>query len=273
MGQLEDCLKAGMIIVFWSSDPSRPARPMRLRGHRAVGAAAGIHGALDRTNTTANWLGGSGRACSGHERGAGSDAIAYVWVTEDLYDKDYVAARTTGFDQYRAYLLGEEDGVAKSPEWQAAETGVAPRIVRALAREWGTKRTYLSCGGKGVAFGGANRSATGAQWARSMVCLMAMRGLGKPGVNFGNLSTGAPLDMEFYFPGYADGGISGDVEGTADAVQNYQRMPHLISMNSVTQKVSRLRSGGAHAGRRPRPTALAEGSSAFPIRHRASRIA
>jgi trimethylamine-N-oxide reductase (cytochrome c) len=70
---------------------------------------------------------------------------------------------------------------------------------------------------------------------------MAMRGLVKPGINFGNMGTGAPLDMQFYFPGYADGGISGDVEGTADAIQNYQRLPHLISMNTVTQKISRLR--------------------------------
>ena len=30
-------------------------------------------------------------------------AIAYVWITEDLYDKEYVAARTTGFDEWREY--------------------------------------------------------------------------------------------------------------------------------------------------------------------------
>jgi molybdopterin guanine dinucleotide-containing S/N-oxide reductase-like protein len=245
-GQLEDCLKEAEMIVFWSSDPESTCASyaafeatVRRQWARQLGIRM-VH--IDpHLNTTANWLGGKWIAPVPGTSAALAHAIAYVWVTEDLYDKDYVAARTTGFDQYRAYLLGEEDGVAKSPEWQAAETGVAPRIVRALAREWGTKKTYLSCGGKGVAFGGANRSATGAQWARSMVCLMAMRGLGKPGINFGNLSTGAPLDMEFYFPGYADGGISGDVEGTADAVQNYQRMPHLISMNSVTQRVSRLR--------------------------------
>jgi trimethylamine-N-oxide reductase (cytochrome c) len=84
-----------------------------------------------------------------------------------------------------------------------------------------------------------------------MVCLMAMRGLGKPGVNFGCLGTGTPVNMDFYFPGYADGGISGDVEYTADAVQNYQRLPHLISMNTVTQKISRLRI----------PEAILEGSA------------
>ena len=72
-----------------------------------------------------------------------------------------------------------------------------------------------------------------------MVCLMAMQGLGKPGVNFGNLQTGAPLNHHFYFPGYAEGGISGDIEGSGTAFNLFQRMPHVMSMNSVSQKVPR----------------------------------
>ena len=38
-------------------------------------------------------------------------AIAWVWIKEGLYDKAYVAAHTVGFDAWKAYLLGEEDGV------------------------------------------------------------------------------------------------------------------------------------------------------------------
>ena len=38
-------------------------------------------------------------------------AIAYIWITEDLYDKDYVAKRTVGFDEWKDYILGKEDGV------------------------------------------------------------------------------------------------------------------------------------------------------------------
>ncbi len=245
-GQLEDCLKEAEMIVFWSSDPestcgSYAAFEATVRRQWAKQLGIKMVHIDPYLNATANWLGGKWIAPVPGTGAALAHAIAYVWLIEGLYDKDYIDKRTTGFDKYRAYILGEDDGIPKSPEWQTPETGVEPHIVRALAREWGTKKTYLSCGGKGVAFGGANRSATGAQWARAMVCLMAMQGLGKPGVNFGNLGTGAPLDMEFHFPGYADGGISGDVEGTADAIQNYQRMPHLISMNTVSQRISRLR--------------------------------
>ena len=102
----------------------------------------------------------------------------------------------------------------KTPEWQEGEAGIPARDVRALAREWGTKKTYLAAGGI-QGFGSACRDATGIEWARSMVCLMAMQGIGKPGVNMGSAQQGTPIDTSFYFPGYAEGGLSGDIAGTA----------------------------------------------------------
>ena len=162
-------------------------------------------------------------------------------MTEGLYDKDYVEQRTQGFDKWRAYVLGEEDGIPKTPEWQEAETGVPAKDVRALARQWGSKRTYLAVGGMGNTFGGAARNPTGSQWTRTMVCLIAMQGLGKPGVNVGNLQMGVPHDYGFYFPGYADGGISGDLNNTGLAVSLYQRMPQLASMNPSSQIIPRLK--------------------------------
>jgi trimethylamine-N-oxide reductase (cytochrome c) len=168
-------------------------------------------------------------------------AIAYVWIAEGLYDKHYVSTHTVGFDKWKAYLLGEDDGVAKTPEWQEQETGVPAKDVRALAREWGGKRVYLAPGGWGNGHGGACRNQTGIQWARVMVCLAAMQGLGKPGVNMGNLQWGCPLDFQFYFPGYSEGGMSGDLEGTALPVSLYQRMPQLPSMASAYQRIPRLR--------------------------------
>lgn len=245
-GQLEDCLQNCEMIVFWSSDPES-----------TNGSYAGFEGSIRRQwaqelgiemvhidpylNHTAAFMGGKWIPVNPGTDPAMAQAIMYVWATEDLYDKEYVATRTTGFEAWKAHLLGEDDGIPKTPEWQEAETGVPAATVRALARQWGRKKTYLSVGGKGTTFGGANRAATGIQWARSMVLLMAMQGLGKPGINFGCLQYGTPIDFNFYFPGYAEGGFSGDLEGSAVAVSLYQRMPQLPSMNSVAQKVPRLR--------------------------------
>ena len=88
-----------------------------------------------------------------------------------------------------------------------------------------------------------------------MVCLIAMQGLGKPGVNMGNLQWGTPQDFNFYFPGYADGGMSGDLRKTSMSVALYQRMPQLPSINTNTQVIPRMqltRSDHRRQGRRLR---------------------
>ena len=36
-------------------------------------------------------------------------AIAYVWITEGTYDKQYIAEKTVGFDEFKDYILGEVD--------------------------------------------------------------------------------------------------------------------------------------------------------------------
>ena len=244
-GTVEDLLKECEMVVFWSSDPE---------------STSGVYGAFEGTsrrqwlkdlgiklihidpfyNHTAALFGGKWLAPRPATGNALALAIAYVWITEDLYDKEYVASRTIGFDEWKDYILGKEDGIPKSPEWQENEAAIPARDVRALAREWGTKKTYLAAGGI-VGFGSACRCATGAEWARSMVCLMAMQGLGKPGVNMGGMQQGTPVDTSFYFPGYSEGGLSGDIMGTGLGVSLYQRMPQLATVNTVKQAVPRLK--------------------------------
>ena len=52
--------------------------------------------------------------------------------------------------------------------------------------------------------GGACREAYGHEWARLMVLLQAMQGLGKPGRSIWGAAMGAPADFETWFPAYAD---------------------------------------------------------------------
>lgn len=249
-GTLEDCLKECELIVFWSSDPEATS-----------GLYAGGEGSQRRLwakelgiqfvhidphfNSTAQMLGGKWFPVRPTTDSALAHAIMHVWITEGLYDKAFVERCTTGFDEWKAYILGQEDGVPKTPQWQEAETGIPAKDVVSLARLWGRKKTYLSAGGIGTGFGGACRAATGQQWARNMILLMAMQGWGRPGVNFGNLQCGVPVDLLPYFPGYAEGGISGDVTKNAGFINNYVRMPHVVTMNSSTHRIPRERSSEA----------------------------
>jgi molybdopterin guanine dinucleotide-containing S/N-oxide reductase-like protein len=241
-GTVLDCLQEAEQIIFWSSDPESTNGAYKAfegtqRRLWAKQLGMGFVHIDPYLTPTAQLLGGRWIPIRPTSDPALAHAIMYVWVMEDLYDKDYVAQRTTGFDTWRDYLLGKDDGVPKTPEWQEPETGVPAHVVRALARQWAKKKTYLAVGAQGSGFGGAGRGSSGAQWARSMVMLMAMRGLGKPGINLGSLDAGVPVNHEFYFPGYGDGGISGDLQFTGNAVANYQRMPHVLTMNPVRQMI------------------------------------
>ena len=244
-GTVEDLLQNCEMVVFWSADPETNSGSygaqegtVRRQWLKKLGIKV-VH--IDpHYNSSAQFLPGKWISPKPTTSPALALAIAYVWIKEGLYDKEYVKTHTVGFDAWKAYVMGESDGVTKTPEWQEKETGVAAKDVRALAREWGTKRTYLGCGGWGNGHGGACRNQTGIQWARTMVCLIAMQGLGKPGINMGNLQWGSPVDLNFYFPGYADGGMSGDIEKTAMAVELFQRMPQLPTVNTPNQRIPRI---------------------------------
>ncbi|MCO6188404.1 molybdopterin-dependent oxidoreductase [Rhizobium sp. L1K21] len=245
-GTLEDALQETDQIVYWSSDPESQfgayggteASERRLWA-KELGIDA-IH-INPHYSPTAAFTGGKWFPIRPGTDTALAFALMYVWITEDTYDHHFVENRSTGFDEWKDYILGVTDGIAKTPEWQEGETGIAARDARALARQWAAKKTYLSCGVNGGGFGGACRNASGIQWARAMVMLMAMQGWGRPGVNFGNLTTGAPVNLEFYFPGYGEGGISGELNATGSASNNYVRMPHILSVNPVTQMIPRQR--------------------------------
>jgi molybdopterin guanine dinucleotide-containing S/N-oxide reductase-like protein len=106
-------------------------------------------------------------------------AIAYTWLTEGTYDKEYVATHTFGFEKFEEYVLGGNDGVPKTPEWATSKCGVPVIAIKALAREWASKRTSIAhtCGGSFI------RSAYATEPARLEVMLLAMQGVGKPGVH------------------------------------------------------------------------------------------
>jgi molybdopterin guanine dinucleotide-containing S/N-oxide reductase-like protein len=105
--------------------------------------------------------------------------IAYVWITQGTYDKQYVAKHVVGFDKFEEYVLGKEDGIQKTPKWAERITGVSARVIKALAREWASKRTSVVIGNGGPGIRGPYSS----EPARLQVLLLAMQGLGKPGAN------------------------------------------------------------------------------------------
>ncbi|NLO98597.1 MAG: molybdopterin-dependent oxidoreductase [Peptococcaceae bacterium] len=106
-------------------------------------------------------------------------AIAYQWLTNETYDKEYIANHTYGFDKFADYVLGKEDGIPKTPAWASEKCGVPEWTIKALARHW-AKKTVSILHGNG---GSYIRGPYSTEPARLEVMLLGMQGLGKPGVH------------------------------------------------------------------------------------------
>jgi len=103
-------------------------------------------------------------------------AMMQVIVTEQLYDREFVARHTIGFDQLTAHLASH------SPAWAASITGIAPERIVSLARRYATMRPAMILVGGSSMHKGSN----GWQGARAIACLPALTGnLGIPGGGLG----------------------------------------------------------------------------------------
>ena len=119
-GTVEDCLQNCDMIVFWAADPettsgSYGAQEGTVRRQWLKNPKLGIKVVhVDPYyNASAQFLPGKWFAPKPTTSVAMAMAIAYVWIKEGLYDKDYVETHTVGFDKWKAYLTGDEDGIAE----------------------------------------------------------------------------------------------------------------------------------------------------------------
>ncbi|MFX1479495.1 MAG: molybdopterin-dependent oxidoreductase, partial [Promethearchaeota archaeon] len=108
-------------------------------------------------------------------------AMAYVIITENLQDQNFIDKYTIGYDKYKAYILGEEDGIPKTSQWAEDITKVPAKTIENLAREYAQNKPAALIAGWGPA-----RTARGEQYSRAANVLCAITG--NIGVNGGYAS-------------------------------------------------------------------------------------
>jgi anaerobic dimethyl sulfoxide reductase subunit A len=61
-------------------------------------------------------------------------ALCYIMFRKDTWNKAFVAryVESEGFERWRKYIMGEEDGVAKTPEWAETKCAVPAETIRAI---------------------------------------------------------------------------------------------------------------------------------------------
>jgi len=108
-------------------------------------------------------------------------ALAWVLRDEGLADKAFLASHCVGYEEFENYLSGAKDGIAKTPEWAAAITGIAAEEIVALARQMAAHRTMVTTSWS------LQRSWFGEQPMWMSVALAAMLGqIGLPGGGLGH---------------------------------------------------------------------------------------
>ena len=103
-------------------------------------------------------------------------ALMHVIVAERLWDREFVAGHTLGFDALRAHVASHP------PAWAAPITGVPAERIVALARQYATTRPAM------IVLGGSSmhKGANGWTAGRAVGCLPALTGnVGIPGGGLG----------------------------------------------------------------------------------------
>src|SRR6202165_5017043 len=124
--------------------------------------------------------------CEWHAPVPGTDVAimlgrAHVLATESLPDGDFLRTYCSGYDRFERYLLGVDDGVAKSPQWASAICGLPADDLTALARRMAACRTIVTLSWS------LQRIRHGEQAPWMGLTLAAMLGqIGLPGGGFGH---------------------------------------------------------------------------------------
>ena len=169
-------------------------------------------------------------------------AMANVMIKEKRHDQAFLDKYTVGFDKFKDYVLGQEDGTEKTPQWAAEICGVDADTIIRLAREYaGTKPAALmDCQGPA-------RSAMGEQYNRCAATLSAMTGnVGRPGGSACGGLMGIPVGHMFRMsaipPGKNPFEIEGpNVKGTLDIRERVIKRVHI---NNIFDAILKGKQGG-----------------------------
>ncbi len=104
-------------------------------------------------------------------------AMANVIVKKNLHDQSFIDKYAVGFDVYKDYVLGTDDGIEKTPAWASKICGVPAERIESLAIEYASAKPACLMDCQGPA-----RASMGEQYNRAAITMTTMMGnVGKPG--------------------------------------------------------------------------------------------
>jgi len=112
--------------------------------------------------------------------------LAHTLLSENLYDREFLASHCVGYEPFIAYVMGQVDGVEKTAVWAANICGLSAESIQGLARRMKQKRTLVTVSWS------LQRADHGEQTYWMAITLAALLGqIGLPGGGFGFAYAGA----------------------------------------------------------------------------------
>jgi len=171
-------------------------------------------------------------------------AMAYVIVTENLQDQTFLDRYTLGFETFKVYVLGIEDGIPKTPAWAESITGVPAASIQSLAEEYASSKPAALM----VGFA-PGRTAYGEQYHRAASILAAMTG--NIGISGGSAASAVFGPGPFFSTGPSMEIPDNPVESEAPITKGklptrdiYLNGPGALNIHKVTDAILKGKAGG-----------------------------
>jgi anaerobic dimethyl sulfoxide reductase subunit A len=243
-GNTRDDLVNSRLILLWGVNPATSIFSTNTRYYlfKAKEAGAGIVVIDPRYTDTAATFADQWIPIKPGTDTAVMASMAYVIITEGLQDQAFLDKYTLGFDKFREYVMGQEDGTAKTPEWASKITGVPAATIERLAKWYASTKPacLMDCQGPG-------RAAEGEQYNRCASTLTAMTGnIGKHGGSAAGGLMGIPYGHMFRAAGIP--GIRNPVESGGPSVRGSidlkERLVRRIHVNKIWDGFLKGKAGG-----------------------------
>lgn len=115
-------------------------------------------------------------------------ALLYEIINSPNYDREYVRERSIGFDSLLRFVLGESDGIPKSPQWAAPLCGIEESMIRRLAQLWWQEQPVMLIPGYSI-----QRIEYGEETFRLTVAIqLATKNSGRLGASSGSINNRLP---------------------------------------------------------------------------------
>ncbi|MCP4625402.1 MAG: molybdopterin-dependent oxidoreductase [bacterium] len=244
VGNSREDLLNSKLIILWGWDPARMISGTNTMYHliKAKENGARIIAVDPRYHDTAATLADEWIPIRPGADTAVMAAMANVMIKENLQNQAFLDKYTVGFDKFKEYVTGREDGIDKTPAWAAEISDVDAAAIEKLAREYATTEPAALMDCQGPA-----RSAMGEQFNRCAMTLCAMTGnVGRPGGSACGGLMGIPVGHMFRMsaipPGKNPLELKGPkVKGTLDIRERVMKRVHV---NKIFDAIIEGKKGG-----------------------------